>query len=149
MSNKEKKEKKILTPEEMREGRDERGKFKKGNNLSPGAGGNPIFKKMHQLRQQYLNCVGPEDMAKAYKAMFAMIADGDPIALKLFFEYAMGKPMDQEQLALKMGENYFKVFQFFVSNMKDMGYNPSQLQEFVNKFDAKKIMDCDKELDKC
>jgi len=148
MTNKKKKYKRNITEEDVKNGLDERGKFKKGNKLS-GSRGNPIYKKMYALRMSYLNCVGPDDMSIAYKSMFKNIENGCAISLKLFYEYCLGKPMDQEQLAIKMGENYFKIFQFFTTHMKEMGYDSSKLKEFADKFDARTILFADSDIDKC
>jgi hypothetical protein len=71
--------------------RDARGRFAKGNAGGPG---NPFARQVALLRSVMVHCVKPEDMARAVRALTEKAAGGDVAAMKLFFQYLLGKPAE-------------------------------------------------------
>src|SRR5262245_12014764 len=76
------------------------GQFAKGNGGGPG---NPFNRQLAALRKLFLQSVTPEAFKQAYDILMARINGGDLAALKLFFQYTLGKPhepVDPDRVAL-------------------------------------------------
>ncbi len=70
-------------------GRDARGRFAAGN---PGGPGNPFARRVAELRSVLLECVTKEDMQFITCQLVEMARTGDLAAIKLLFQYVVGKP---------------------------------------------------------
>jgi hypothetical protein len=70
-------------------GRDERGRFIKGNKGGPG---NPVFRRLARLRTEFINAVGDGDIRDVVAGLLAKAKKGDVPAATLFLAYAIGKP---------------------------------------------------------
>ena len=71
-----------------KEGRDGKGKFVAGNKY---ASGNANNKRASEFRRRFLDATTPAIFKQAYKALVALIGEGDMVAIKFFFEQVMGK----------------------------------------------------------
>jgi hypothetical protein len=69
--------------------RNTNGTFAKGN---PGGPGNPFGRRVAALRSKLLSCITDEDMTVATAQLIKLVRDGDLAALKLFYQYSVGKP---------------------------------------------------------
>ncbi len=83
-------------PEDLRddatttdEGRDARGRFTAGNRGGPG---NPFARRVAHLRSIVLECVTDQDMRDIVNQLVVIARLGDLAAIKLLFQYALGKP---------------------------------------------------------
>jgi hypothetical protein len=74
-------------------GRDERGRFRKGN---PGGPGNPFARKVAALRQALFDSVTMEEMIALNKVIYARALQGDMAAARLIYVYILGKPVPTE-----------------------------------------------------
>jgi hypothetical protein len=79
------------TKHEAKEGRDAKGRFAKGNKGGPG---NPFARKIAMLRQTLVNFVTEEDMKHIAFVLKMKAENGDLQAMKLLFQYVIGKPTD-------------------------------------------------------
>lgn len=70
-------------------GRDEQGRFAKGNLGGPG---NPFARQMAALRQALLDAVTPEDIREIAQSLVAKAREGNLPAARLVLAYAIGKP---------------------------------------------------------
>ncbi len=70
-------------------GRDARGRFAAGN---PGGPGNPFARRVAELRSVLLESVTKEDMQFIAGQLVVMARTGDLAAIKLLFQYVVGKP---------------------------------------------------------
>lgn len=70
-------------------GRDEQGRFAKGNLGGPG---NPFARQVAALRQALLDAVTPEDIHEIAQSLVAKARKGDLPAARLVLAYAIGKP---------------------------------------------------------
>src|SRR5439155_5001787 len=73
------------------DGRDAKGRFVKGNRGGPG---NPYNRQVAEFRSHFLAASTPEIFQKAVEALIKKVIGGDIAALKLYFQYTMGKPAD-------------------------------------------------------
>jgi hypothetical protein len=73
------------------EARDSRGRFKQGNKGGPG---NPFLRRIGELRRTVLNFAAQDDMEQAALVLKELAMAGDLAAIKLLFEYVLGKPME-------------------------------------------------------
>jgi hypothetical protein len=71
------------------EGRDLEGRFAAGNKCGPG---NPFARKVAQLRTALVNFVTEEDMKHLAFVLKMRAEGGDMQAMKLLFQYVLGKP---------------------------------------------------------
>jgi hypothetical protein len=71
------------------EGRDSNGRFAKGNQGGPG---NPFARKVAELRQALVNFVTEDDMKHVAFILKEKAMGGDLAAIKLLFQYVLGKP---------------------------------------------------------
>jgi hypothetical protein len=76
---------------QAKEGRDAKGRFAKGNKGGPG---NPFARKIAMLRQTLVNFVTEEDMKHIAFVLKMKAESGDIQAMKLLFQYVIGKPTD-------------------------------------------------------
>lgn len=76
-------------------GRDNTGRFAKGNSL---AKGNPFARQVSQLRAALLDAVTPEDIAQVVQMLVAKAKDGDMAAVKELLDRALGKARQPLQL---------------------------------------------------
>ncbi len=72
-------------------GRDEHGRFAKGNAGGPG---NPFARQVGRLRQVLLNAATPERMERIAGKMMELAEAGDVQAAKLVLSYVVGKPAE-------------------------------------------------------
>ncbi len=70
-------------------GRDARGRFTAGNAGGPG---NPFARRVASLRTILLECVSDEEMRIIAGQLVVMAKLGDLAAIKLLFQYVLGKP---------------------------------------------------------
>lgn len=70
-------------------GRDTRGRFVPGN---PGGPGNPFARQVAQLRRDILANLTSRDIAQIIATLKMKAISGDMTAIKLLFQYAVGKP---------------------------------------------------------
>jgi hypothetical protein len=70
-------------------GRDARGRFTAGNAGGPG---NPFARRVASLRTILLECVNDEEMRHIAGQLVVMAKAGDLAAIKLLFQYVLGKP---------------------------------------------------------
>src|SRR5207249_3361405 len=86
--------------------RDANGRFVKGN---PGGPGNPFARKVAALRKALINFVTVDDMKHVAFILKEKAMAGDLVAIKLLFEYVLGRPtetvdpdrLDSEEIKLK------------------------------------------------
>jgi hypothetical protein len=71
------------------DGRDVRGRFTAGNRGGPG---NPYARRVAHLRSIVLECVTDQDMRDIVNQLVVIARLGDLAAIKLLFQYALGKP---------------------------------------------------------
>src|SRR5439155_1388889 len=79
-------------------GRDAQGRFAAGNKGGPG---NPFARRVAQLRSILLETVTDEEMRIVAGALVVKAKFGDLAAIKLLFQYLLGKPaatVNQEEL---------------------------------------------------
>jgi hypothetical protein len=72
-------------------GRDSKGRFTAGN---PGGPGNPFARRVAQLRSVMLQCISDEDMQAITHAVLLKARHGDLQAVKLMYQYGIGKASD-------------------------------------------------------
>src|SRR5207244_7364076 len=72
-------------------GRDANGRFVKGN---PGGPGNPFARKVAALRKALINFVTVDDMKHVAFILKEKAMAGDLVAIKLLFQYVLGKPTE-------------------------------------------------------
>jgi hypothetical protein len=65
------------------------GRFGKGNTF---AAGNPTLQKIHALRAQLIDAIDPEAMQRIIRKLIGMVEDGDLEAIRLLFNYSIGRP---------------------------------------------------------
>src|SRR3954452_15286390 len=70
-------------------GRDERGRFRPGNSGGPG---NPFARKVAALRKALLDSVSEQDLQEIVVLLKLKAQRGDLAAVKLLFQYCLGKP---------------------------------------------------------
>ena len=71
--------------------RDSQGKFTKGNLGGPG---NPFARQVGKLKKVMLECVTEADMAEIVNTLKLIAMSGDLQAMKLLFQYVLGKPTE-------------------------------------------------------
>jgi hypothetical protein len=85
----------MSTPHDMTEqpteGRDSKGRFAKGNKGGPG---NPFARKVAELRAALVNFVTEDDMKHLCFVLKMRAEGGDTVAMKLLFQYVLGKPAE-------------------------------------------------------
>lgn len=72
------------------DGRSSGGRFGLGNTY---ACGNPVNRRMSEMRAAMLDAVSPEAVADATRKLAEMAAGGDLQAIRLLFDYVVGKPV--------------------------------------------------------
>jgi hypothetical protein len=77
------------TKEKNTNGRDARGRFIPGNKGGPG---NPFARKVAELRKALVNFVTEDDMKHIAFVLKERAMGGDLAAIKLLFQYVLGKP---------------------------------------------------------
>lgn len=88
------------------EGRDDRGRFAKGNKGGPG---NPFMRRAAALRQAFSEAVNESNLGVLATMLVTRALQGDTAAAKLVLEYTVGKPgaapnpdlMDAEDIATR------------------------------------------------
>src|SRR5262245_19849798 len=73
------------------EGRDNHGRFAKGNRGGPG---NPHARQVAALRRRLLERLTTEELDAIIDALLRLSRAGDVAASKLLFQYGLGKPME-------------------------------------------------------
>src|SRR5437763_1585022 len=107
----------VVTPQARRlacglEGRDANGRFVKGN---PGGPGNPFARRVAALRKALINFVTVDDMKHVAFILKEKAMSGDLAAIKLLFQYVLGKPtetVDPDRLDIeevKLKEEHYDV----------------------------------------
>src|SRR5207244_3383920 len=93
-------------------GRDANGRFVKGN---PGGPGNPFARKVAALRKALINFVTVDDMKHVAFILKEKAMSGDLAAIKLLFQYVVGKPtetVDPDRLDIeevKLQDEHYEV----------------------------------------
>jgi hypothetical protein len=77
------------TSPQVENGRDNKGRFAKGNKGGPG---NPFARKVAELRAALVNFVTEDDMKHLCFVLKMRAEGGDMVAMKLLFQYVLGKP---------------------------------------------------------
>jgi hypothetical protein len=77
------------TPANSKTSRDGKGRFGKGN---PGGPGNPHSKRIAQLRKLLLEQLGDDDLQVIAGKLIELAKEGELAAIKLLFQYTLGKP---------------------------------------------------------
>jgi hypothetical protein len=80
--------------------RDARGRFTKGNAGGPG---NPFARQVTLLRASLVHSVTPQEIIRIGDALKEKALGGDVAAIKLFFQYVLGKPaetLDPDRIAV-------------------------------------------------
>ena len=70
-------------------GRDATGRFTKGN---PGGPGNPYYRRQAELKRMLLASVTDADIQSVMQVLLGLARGGDLAAIKLYLQYAAGKP---------------------------------------------------------
>jgi hypothetical protein len=99
--------------------RDAQGRFIGGN---PGGPGNPFARQVAEMRKALLSCVTYEEMRIIGGQLVVKAKMGDLAAIKLLFQYVIGKPTDSvnpDTLDLQEMEQY------------QQGMTPEQMQELM------------------
>jgi hypothetical protein len=99
--------------------RDAQGRFIGGN---PGGPGNPFARQVAEMRRALLSCVTYEEMRIIGGQLVVKAKMGDLAAIKLLFQYVIGKPTDSvnpDTLDLQEMEQY------------QQGMTPEQMQELM------------------
>lgn len=73
--------------------RDARGRFRKGH---PGGPGNPMAKRVGQLRAALIRAVTPDAVRKIIDSLVEAARNGDVPAAKLIFDRALGQPVQAD-----------------------------------------------------
>jgi hypothetical protein len=81
------------TPPLGESGRDDRGRFTKGNKSGRG---NPFARRVAAMRQALMDAVSDEDVAAISKKMVELARGGDVAAARLVLGYVIGKPQPAE-----------------------------------------------------
>src|SRR5688572_7495328 len=76
---------------EPKSGRKANGQFAKGNLGGPG---NPFNRQVAALRKQLIDAMTPAVFQRAIQALMVRAFSGDMAALKLLFQYTLGKPAE-------------------------------------------------------
>jgi len=77
------------TTQESTDKREANGRFAKGNKGGPG---NPFARQVAALRQTLLNRATPKDFEEVADELIKKAKSGDVAAIKLIFQYTLGKP---------------------------------------------------------
>ena len=77
-------------------GRDEKGRFVKGNSGGPG---NPNIRRLNQWRRAVSNTVTAKDLREVVKVLIARAKAGEPWAVRELLDRTIGKP--QQPLAIR------------------------------------------------
>jgi hypothetical protein len=76
------------------------GRLLPGNRVAAGnKGSNPTARRMHELRRSILEAEGEENVRSVWVKLRELAAGGDVQAIRLYLEYAFGKPVQ----ALEIG----------------------------------------------
>lgn len=108
--------------------RDIGGRFARGNKVGVG---NPAHKRMRQLRQQFLDCVGDDAMSEVTATLVEMAKGGDTQAMRIFYEWTIGRPPQAIELSGPDGEPLSMV-QVVTTIMAALGNDP-EIQDKVGK----------------
>lgn len=76
--------------------RDTGGRFVRGNSVGLG---NPAHKRMRQLRQQFLDCVDDQAVQEVTATLIEMAKGGDTQAMRIFYEWTIGRPPQAIELS--------------------------------------------------
>ena len=79
------------TPNGRNGDRDANGRFAKGN---PGGPGNPLGKRIAQLRTAIIEAVSEEDIRRIIQSLVRKAIEGDTHAAAILFERTVGKPVE-------------------------------------------------------
>ena len=76
-------------PPQADTGRDSQGRFAKGH---PGGPGNPFYRRQAQLKRVLLESITEDDVRSVVQVLLGLARGGDLAAIKLYLQYAAGKP---------------------------------------------------------
>jgi hypothetical protein len=79
----------VSASDQAKNGRDTKGRFARGN---PGGPGNPFTRQLAALRKELVNFFHEERIKELAFILFEKAARGDMAAMKLVFQYVIGKP---------------------------------------------------------
>jgi hypothetical protein len=77
------------------------GRFAPGNRASRG---NPLARRMFQLRRSLLDAADPEAVARVGRKLAALAEAGDVQAAKVWLDYVVGRPAQAVELSGPAGE---------------------------------------------
>ena len=77
-------------------GRDERGRFAKGN---PGGPGNPLAQKATEMRQAAMDAIGPEHVGAILRKVARKALEGDLRAARIVLDRVLGRPREEADIA--------------------------------------------------
>lgn len=93
--------KKTLPSTNGNNGRDQTGRFTKGN---PGGPGNPFARKVSMMRRVMLDAVSEKDLRAIVQTLVVKAKEGDTAAIKILFDRTIGKAtqaLDPDRLELE------------------------------------------------
>ncbi|HOX40196.1 MAG TPA: hypothetical protein PL033_19610 [Candidatus Brocadiia bacterium] len=85
--------------------RDSTGRFVRGN---PGGPGNPMNRRVNELRVALLECVTPDDMQAVIHALVDAAKAGDVAAIREFLDRTIGKARDNVALEVVPGASFLE-----------------------------------------
>jgi hypothetical protein len=81
------------------------GRMQPGNRLSVGnRGGNPVAKRMNELRSMVVEAEAPENVLAAFRKLRDVAMTGDVAGLKLYLEYVCGRPPQTLEVSTPEGK---------------------------------------------
>jgi len=87
--------KKIKPSNSVGDGRNENGKFTKGNKF---ARGNPLAQRVQKLRSALLQAVTPADIKAVVKVLLSQAKAGDIVACRELLDRTLGKSIEADLL---------------------------------------------------
>jgi hypothetical protein len=82
-------------------GRDERGYFTRGNGHARGHSGP---RRTTELRKAYQDAITPEKIGEVEQSLYELALGGDVAAIRVWLEFAIGKPRQQVEVSGPDGE---------------------------------------------
>jgi hypothetical protein len=122
-----------VKPQAEDAGRDARGRFAKGNKGGPG---NPYNRRLAELRRTLFNFETQDDMRHVACVLKELALGGDLAAIKLLFQYVLGKPkqtVDPERLDVDECQKTQENTRPPEAAAKGIDWPPTQTVETVTK----------------
>ncbi|MBS3821970.1 MAG: hypothetical protein KGY81_09445 [Phycisphaerae bacterium] len=77
-------------------GRDDKGRFAKGNQGGPG---NPYARRVAELRQALIDAIDPDDMKAIAEQLVAEARGGNIRAIREVFDRTLGRPVEADLIS--------------------------------------------------